>query len=58
VLSTEALELPEVLMNSVLPELSPDKDELELLELLKLGEIRKSKNNSGMMTNLLAQQMP
>jgi hypothetical protein len=58
VLSTKALELPEVLMNSALPELSPNKDELELLERLKFGEIGKSKNNSGMMTNLLAQQMP
>jgi hypothetical protein len=58
VLSTKALELPEVLMNSALPELFQDNGELELLERLKLGEIGKSKNNSGMMTNLLAQQMP
>jgi hypothetical protein len=50
--------LPEVLMNSALPELFQDNGELELLERLKLGEIGKSKNNSGMMTNLLAQQMP
>jgi hypothetical protein len=54
VLSTKALELPEVLMNSALPELFQDNGELELLERLKLGEIGKSKNNSGMMTNLLS----
>jgi hypothetical protein len=58
VLSNMALELLELVLSAARPELSQDEDELELLELLKLGETGKSNNNSGMMTNLLAQQMP
>jgi hypothetical protein len=58
VLSNMALELLELVLSPARPELSQDEDELELLELLKLGETGKSNNNSGMMTNLLAQQMP